>query len=180
MIPLLTAILLSITFIQFVPTTARAQTSAPISQKTRSTAATTTIAPPVTLTFRDFFEPMARELKPSAKLLGLNGKHVRITGFMAQMEEAPRGAFYLCPRPVFCDEAGGGTADLPPDAVRVIVRSAKGKEIAFTPQLLEATGILEVGNRTDENGVVSAVRLILDVSQDAPHTLAPAAKIHKQ
>jgi hypothetical protein len=47
----------------------------------------------VILAFRDFFEPMTRELKPSAKLLNLNGKHVRITGFMAQMEEAPRGAF---------------------------------------------------------------------------------------
>jgi len=128
------------------------------------------------LLFREFFEPAAGELKPSAKLLTLNGKRVRLVGFMAQMENPPRGAFYLCPRPVFCDEAGGGTADLPAEAVRVIVRSAKGKEIALLSRALEVTGILEVGNRTEEDGHVSAIRLILD----SPQNLPPSPKVLKE
>jgi len=168
----LTAILIAVTSVWQVA----AQTTTPPSNNTNRNYST----PAASLEFREFFAPSNLELKPSAKLLALNGKRVRLVGFMAQMEDAPPGAFYLCPRPVFCDEAGGGTADLPPNAVRVIVRSAKDKSIAFTPQLLEVTGILEVGNRTEENGVVSAVRLILDVSQDAHHTLAPAAKVQKQ
>ncbi len=123
-----------------------------------------------TLEFREFFEPVAGELKPSAKLLSLNGKHVRLVGFMAQMEEPPRGAFYLCPRPVFCDEGGGGTADLPAETVLVLARSAQGQKIAFIPRALEVTGILEVGHQTDENGRVSTIRLVLDRPQALPHS----------
>ena len=59
-----------------------------------------------TLAFRDFFERGTSALEPSAKLLALDGKRVRIVGFMAQMEEPPRGAFYLCSRPVLAAEGG--------------------------------------------------------------------------
>ncbi|HKD42893.1 MAG TPA: hypothetical protein VKB87_21585 [Myxococcaceae bacterium] len=114
------------------------------------------------LSFNEFFEASPRELKPTQKLLGLNGKRVKMLGFMANLENAPSGAFYLAPRPVICDEAGGGTADLPPESVRVIVRSAQGKKIQFIPRLLEVTGILEVGNRVEDDGQVSAIRLVLD------------------
>lgn len=46
------------------------------------------------------------ELKPSEKLRSLNGKRVRIVGFMAEMEHQPEGYFYLCSRPILCDESG--------------------------------------------------------------------------
>src|SRR5262245_46365756 len=77
-----------------------------------------------TIEFRELFEAGGRELKPSAKLLSLDGTRVRLVGFMAHLEEAPEGAFYLCARPVYGDESGGGTAELPVESVRVIVRSA--------------------------------------------------------
>src|SRR5256885_684817 len=51
------------------------------------------------LAFDEFLAPSTRELKPSAKLAGLNGRRVRMVGFMAHMESPPAGAFYLCPRP---------------------------------------------------------------------------------
>jgi len=121
---------------------------------------------PQSLSFNEFFEPSDRELKPSQKLLALNGQRVKMVGYMVDMENAPFGAFYLAPRPVFCDEAGGGTADLPPESVRVIVRSAQGKKIQFIPRALEVTGILEVGNLLEEDGQVSAIRLILDRPKD--------------
>src|SRR5215813_1646187 len=115
--------------------------------------------------FREFFESSIQELKPSAKLLSLNGARVRLVGFMANLEAAPEGSFYLCPHPVYGDESGGGTADLPVESVRVIVRSAKGKKISFINRAIEVTGILEVGNRAEEDGTVSAIRLILDNPQ---------------
>jgi hypothetical protein len=81
---------------------------------------------------------------------------------MARMSIAPAGAFYLVQRPVFCDEAGGGRADLPPEAVRVQVPSAAGREIVFNPRRLEVTGILEVGDRAEADGLPSHIRLVLD------------------
>jgi hypothetical protein len=98
------------------------------------------------LSFRDFFVPSSRELKASPRLRSLVGKRVKMAGFMAKMEIAPSGAFYLTPTPVVCDEAGGGTADLPPDAVYVIVRSLADQQIPFAAGPLEVTGTLELGH----------------------------------
>jgi len=114
------------------------------------------------LSFSEFFESGSRELKPSATLLSLNGRRVRMVGYMAQMEMPPEGAFYLTPHPVSCDEEGAGTSDLPISSVRVVVRSAKGKAISFIPSPVEVTGVLELGYQADEEGRVSAIRLILD------------------
>ena len=122
----------------------------------------------VPLSFKEFFEASPRELVASGKLLSLNGKRVRITGYMARMERQVLGAFYLVPHPVICDEEGAGTSDLPVENVLVLVRSAKGKEIAFIPRPLEVTGILEVGNRAEEDGRVSAIRLTLDTERAKP------------
>jgi hypothetical protein len=49
-------------------------------------------APPAALQFSDLLEPWG-PLRPSAKVLSLEGKRVRIEGFMARMEVPPRGAF---------------------------------------------------------------------------------------
>jgi|SRR5215475_1597595 len=130
--------------------------------------------------FREFFEADARELKPSAKLLSLNGRRARLVGYMAQMEQPPGGAFYLCPRPVYADESGGGTADLPIGSVRVIVRSAKGKKVPFIAREIEVTGILEVGARAEEDGTVSAIRLTLDAPQEPPNSASPSSSGTKQ
>src|SRR5262245_11872316 len=124
----------------------------------------------ISIEFREFFDSDAGKLKPSAKLLGLQGRRARLVGFMAQMEQPPSGAFYLCPMPVYADESGGGTADLPVGSVRVIVRSAKGKKIPFIARPIEVMGILEVGARAEEDGTVSSVRLILDAPQEPPNS----------
>jgi len=118
------------------------------------------------LAFGELFESSPRELKPTAKLLGLDGKRVKMVGYMAQLEEPTSGAFYLTPRPIVCGEGGAGTGDLPPEVVRVVVRSRRGKPVAFIPGPLEVTGILEVGNRAEEDGSVSAIRLVLDQFKD--------------
>jgi hypothetical protein len=118
------------------------------------------------LAFGDFFEISSSELKPSEQLRARSGQRVKLVGFMAKMEVAPKGAFYLTPRPVSCDEEGGGTADLPPDAVYVVVRSSAGQEIPHTPRALEVTGLLEVGYHVEEDDRVTHIRLLLDRPQD--------------
>ncbi|WP_306600451.1 hypothetical protein [Geothrix sp. 21YS21S-2] len=118
------------------------------------------------LAFKDFFEVDASAIKPSGRLLALSGKRVRLVGFMAKMEVAPKGAFYLTPRPVSCDEEGGGTADLPPEAVYVVVRSSPGQEVPYTPSALEVTGRLQVGYRVEEDERVTHIRLLLDRPED--------------
>ncbi len=127
-----------------------------------------------TIEFREFFEAGPGDLKPSAKLLGLHGRRARLVGFMAQMEQPPDGAFYLCPRPVYADESGAGTADLPVESVRVIVPSAKGKKIPFIARPIEVIGILEVGPRAEEDGTVSSIRLTLDPPQERPKSATPS------
>jgi hypothetical protein len=69
--------------------------------------------PPEPLSFREFFEPSPQALQPTARLLGLQGKPVRLVAYMARMEALPKGGFYLRGSPVLATDAGGGTADLP-------------------------------------------------------------------
>lgn len=114
------------------------------------------------LKFSEMFVVRAGELHPSSRLNGLHGKRVVMRGFMARMEREVKGGFYLCPRPLLTDEQGGGTADLPLEAVFVVVRSAANREVEFIPRPLEVTGKLEVGNRTEADGRVTGVRLILE------------------
>jgi hypothetical protein len=83
-------------------------------------------------------------------------------GFMAHLEQPPQGVFYLCARPIEVDEAGGGTADLPVDAVRVVVRSAAGRSVAPIGRAVEVTGKLDIGARVESDGSVSHIRLLLE------------------
>ena len=92
----------------------------------------------------------------------LAGKRVRVVGFMAEMEKAPLGAFYLVPRPLVADESGGGSADLPPEAIRVVVRSARGRPLAHIPRALTVTGVLELGARDEVDSLPSNIRIVLD------------------
>jgi hypothetical protein len=118
--------------------------------------------PAVALSFADLLEPDPAVLRPSARVLSLDGRRVRLVGFMARMTAVPHGGFYLVPRPLFCDEAGGGGADLPPTSVRVVVPSAGDHPIAFTPRAVEVTGVLTVGNRAEPDGHTSNFRIVLD------------------
>jgi hypothetical protein len=122
---------------------------------------------PAPLEFRELLEP-AITPRLSARVRALDGQRIRLVGYMAQLEEPPNGAFYLVPRPLFCDEGGGGTADLPLDAVRVLVRSSPDVPIRFIPGPLEVTGVLRVGNRPDGEGRVSALELVLDTLPAPP------------
>lgn len=124
------------------------------------------------LEFSEFFQPGA-ELKPSGKLQSLNGQRVHIVGYMAQMEIPPPGGFFLTPRPVRCDEAGGGTADLPLESVLVLSASA-ARAVPFLAGPLDVSGVLEVGNLAGADGRISAFRLRLDPAPVEPATHEPS------
>lgn len=114
-----------------------------------------------------------RGLAPSPRAMALAGRRVRLVGHMARMEEPPEGAFYLVAAPLTCDEGGGGTADLPPDAVRVEVRSAAGAPVRWLAGRIEVTGRLEVGAEVDAEGRTSWLRLLLDRPEDLAGSPAP-------
>jgi len=126
----------------------------------------TTSDPTTALSFADFFEAGSPRLVPSARLLGLNGRRVRLLGFMVRIESPRPGSFYLCPRPTFVDEEGGGTADLPPEAVAVTVPGAEARVVRYAPGRIEVTGLLDVGYHEGGAGAVSWIRLTADVPSD--------------
>lgn len=128
------------------------------------------------LEFREFLEASRNELKPSAKLLSLQGQRVRLVGFMAQMEAMPDGYFYLCSRPVFCDESGGGIGELPIDAVRVVVRASKGRSVKFVPQPIEISGVLELGGQSEMEQDSWAVRVLVESFRAAVYPIKSTAQ----
>ena len=117
------------------------------------------------LTFSEFFvTPVGpRGLTPTEKLLRLDGKRVRLLGYMVQQERRMPGRFLLTSRPVRVHEEHYGLADdLPPATVHVLMPSQTDQLVPYTPRPLHLTGMLSVGNREEPDGRISIVRLILD------------------
>lgn len=117
---------------------------------------------PFPLELRELFVTAQGRTRLSPRTEALAGQRVRIRGYMMQMEDPPEGAFYVAARPVFQDESGGGTGDIPPASVRVRVREAEGAQVPWTPRPIEVIGILEIGREEDAEGRVSFVRLVLE------------------
>ena len=140
-----------------------------ISRTPNAEQATPLVLPPLQagvteIRFREFYDlPIGpRGLKPTQKLLALNGKRVRILGFMAKQEEPAAGMFILSPVPVSMSEAADGPADdLPATAVFVHLQTNQAEPVPYTPGPLLLTGTLAVGPMEEADGRVSAVRLLL-------------------
>ncbi|MQY51016.1 hypothetical protein [Rhodocyclus gracilis] len=102
-------------------------------------------------------------LEPSARLLALNGKTVRLVGYMVREEEPTAGRFLFSPLPVVLgDEDESLSDDLPPSTVTVHVQGAGTQTTPYIDGLLHLTGTLEVGAQEEADGRVSSVRLQLD------------------
>jgi hypothetical protein len=125
-------------------------------------------APPAGVTdlkFREFFRlPIGpRGLEPSQKLLALDGKRVRLIGYMTDREEPAAGFLILAPLPVSIAEAEDGPADdMPASVAYVHLDSYSEQVLPYVPGLLAFTGTLSVGAREEADGRVSTVRLLLD------------------
>ena len=117
------------------------------------------------LRFSDFFRspagPLGLEL--TDKLRGLDGRRVRILGFMVRQTKPSPGIAILAPVALATNEYEYGLADdFPPNVVFVEVPRFADLAVPHTPGPLLLTGTLAVGRREEADGRVSLVRLTLD------------------
>ena len=133
----------------------------------------TTTLPPLPagvteLKFSDFFvQPVgARGLELTEMLRRLDGKRVRILGYMVQPEKPVPGMFVLTAMPVRVNEERFGD-DLPPAALFISMPKDRGQVVPYTPELMLLTGTLSVGNREEADDRVSTVRLALEIPEPA-------------
>jgi hypothetical protein len=138
---------------------------------TNSSVARATLALPALpasvteLKFNEFFaQPIGpRGLELTEKLRGLDGRRVRMLGYMVQQEKPPPGRLLLTPMPVDIHEHDNGLADdLPASTVFVSVPTVRDEVVPYAPGLMLLTGTLSVGNRTEPDGRISVVRLAMD------------------
>lgn len=100
------------------------------------------------LRFRDVFKsPVgAYGLEATERLLSLDGKRVRIVGYMVRQAEGGAGAFALSPLPLTLGDADEGLADdLPPSALLVQMPAQAGLRPDHLSGLIQLTGRLRVG-----------------------------------
>ena len=118
------------------------------------------------LKFQDMYKtPIGpKGLEPSERLLSLNGRKVRLVGFMVTQEESKPGGLILTPMPVnLGDEDESLSDDLPGNAVFVhLAGKYADKAVPNLQGLLHMTGTLSVGAFEEADGHVSSIRLELD------------------
>jgi len=117
------------------------------------------------LKFNEFFvNPVGpRGLELTEKLCGLDGRKVRILGYMAHRETQPPGGFLFTPIPVEVHDHDNSLAeDFPANVVQVLVPTLRDQPVPHTPGLMLLTGTLSIGNRPEPDGRISLVRLELD------------------
>jgi hypothetical protein len=151
-----------------------------VSNATLGAAATLGIPPPAAgiadLKFAEIYEPIGGGgLRYSRKSLALDGRKVRILGYMVERDAPVPGLLLLAPVPVRLHEREAGEADdLPAATLFVIVPDRAAEILPHTPGPLLLTGTLQLGNREESDGRISSVRLILDpeptTGSNAPHT----------
>ena len=114
------------------------------------------------LTLRELYQmPIGpRGLAPSAKLLALEGKQVRVTGYMVAEEEPVGGRLILAPRPTqLVDEDEPESDDLPPNVVYVSFPSTV--QVPPMRGQIRLTGTLRLGAVAQPDGRLAAIRLEL-------------------
>jgi hypothetical protein len=118
------------------------------------------------LRFRDFFQmPVGpRGLEPSAQLLALDGRTVRIRGYVVRQAERIPGLLILSPLPVELGDADESLSDDLPPAVVFVHFDPSAHDVAG---LVQVTGTLDLGPRDEADGHVSQVRLQLTAVQAA-------------
>ena len=149
-------------------------TTATVAPPTALTA-TSALAEGVTeLTLRELYQmPIGpRGLVPSKKLLALDGKQVRVVGYMVGEDEPVAGRLILAPMPMqLVDEDEPESDDLPPNVIYVNFPSSIHAH-SMRGQI-RLTGTLRLGAVPQSDGRLAAVRLELS-PELVPHLTAAA------
>jgi hypothetical protein len=117
------------------------------------------------LKFSEFFvSPIGpRGLQFTEKLSGLDGKRVRLLGYMVRQEGGLPGKFLFTAIPVQLHDHDSALADdLPPAVVHATVPTCLDRAVPYAPGLMLLTGTLNIGPREEADGRMSIVRLALD------------------
>jgi hypothetical protein len=131
----------------------------------------------VELSFSEFFEPVGDGgLEYAARLRSLDGKRVRLSGYMLRDARRHRGVFILVPRPATPGSDGTCSAqDVPPNAVHVHLPAGSASSLVpYQPGRIVLSGTLSIGPKREMDGRNSAVRLILET----PSEVAAASASH--
>jgi hypothetical protein len=123
------------------------------------------------LKFSEFFvNPVGpRGLELTGKLRALEGRRIRILGYMAEREGQPDGTFLLTPFPVQVHDHDNGLAeDFPASVMLVSVPTRREQPVPHVRGLMLLTGTLSLGNRPEPDGRMSLVRLELDPPKKGP------------
>lgn len=119
--------------------------------------------------FRNPVGPLGLEL--TDRLSSLQGKRIRILGFMVKQARSTPWTLLLAPFPLKTHEVDYDLADeLPANTVRVFLPRSSQPITPHVPGLLLLTGRLEVGDREEADGRHSVVRLHLDAPPASPGT----------
>lgn len=117
------------------------------------------------LKFRDVYRLPAgpQGMTFTEEVRGLDGRRVRVLGFMVRQQRATPGVMMLAPFPLTTSENEYGLSDdLPPTVIFVSVPKYSDIAVPFTPGPLLLTGTLALGPREEADGRVSHIRLQLD------------------
>ncbi len=115
------------------------------------------------ISFQEFYQlPIGpRGLEPSAKLLALNGKRVRIIGFMGEMRRADKRNIIFAPVPLRPQpEEYGLCDDIPATHVLVTIPGNPDETIPFSAAPMLLTGVLSLGTSSNDSET-SFVRMLL-------------------
>jgi hypothetical protein len=125
--------------------------------------------------FQEFFRlPVgAYGLEPSERLLEMQGRTVRITGYVADEQDPIPGLLLLAPVPVVLSEREDGPADDLPGSTLFVHLPDDGDSLRNHRGPVEFTGRLEVGGREEADGRISYVRLY--VSDSPSHSAVQAS-----
>lgn len=157
------------------PVSAHAHGALPHAAKApRELAVERRLAPPpagvAELKFGELFKlPVGpKGLEPSARLRALDGRRVRIVGYMVQQETPIAGGFLLSPLPASAgDEDESLADDLPPTTLFVALPKGPAAIVPPLSGLLAVSGVLHVGAREIPGaGRVAAARIELDAKPE--------------
>ena len=141
------------------------------------------------LRFEDFYRtPVgAFGLELTKKIQALDGKRVRISGYMVREENekddaetsgpsSPPERLMVTPVPVSISASHYGLSDdLPPQTLYATLSESRLHPVPYQKGLLLLTGKLSLGNHPEPDGRVSNVRLKLDPFSSSPTTRTNSA-----
>lgn len=122
------------------------------------------------LSFEEVFVTPAgpKGLEYTAKIKGLNGRKICITGFMVRHADIDTSAFLFCATPRVYNEREEGLADSIPPHMLYVILPVRGHDApAWRREKMTLYGTLELGGHQELSGRISHLRLRCEAVTDA-------------